>query len=137
MGQGRIIVITGLPGTGKQGASGMAQLANRTLEEELELIHPEYDRNILWLPLFLIGITVSHTYLLHNAAAPWIIPIMCRCNIRQSIFFNLSPNWPTGLWRRNRMIVLIMGASHTGKTVLAQKLLEKYKYPYLSIDHLK
>ncbi len=35
------------------------------------------------------------------------------------------------------MIVLIMGASHTGKTLLAQKLLEKYKYPYLSIDHLK
>lgn len=29
------------------------------------------------------------------------------------------------------------GASHTGKTNLAQKLLEKYKYPYLSIDHLK
>ena len=37
----------------------------------------------------------------------------------------------------NRMIVLITGASHTGKTVLAQKLLEKYHYPYLSIDHLK
>ena len=35
------------------------------------------------------------------------------------------------------MIILIIGASHTGKTVLAQKLLEKYKYPYLSIDHLK
>lgn len=35
------------------------------------------------------------------------------------------------------MIVLITGASHTGKTVLAQKLLEKYKYPYLSMDHLK
>ncbi len=35
------------------------------------------------------------------------------------------------------MIILIMGASHTGKTVAAQKLLEKYKYPYLSIDHLK
>ena len=35
------------------------------------------------------------------------------------------------------MIILIMGASHSGKTVLAQKLLEKYKYPYLSIDHLK
>ena len=35
------------------------------------------------------------------------------------------------------MIVLITGASHTGKTKLAQKLLEKYKYPYLSIDHLK
>ncbi len=35
------------------------------------------------------------------------------------------------------MIVLLTGASHTGKTVLAQKLLEKYKYPYLSIDHLK
>jgi len=35
------------------------------------------------------------------------------------------------------MITLITGASHTGKTALAQKLLEKYKYPYLSIDHLK
>lgn len=35
------------------------------------------------------------------------------------------------------MIVLIAGASHTGKTALAQRLLEKYKYPYLSIDHLK
>ena len=35
------------------------------------------------------------------------------------------------------MIVLIAGASHTGKTALAQKMLEKYKYPYLSIDHLK
>ncbi len=35
------------------------------------------------------------------------------------------------------MIILITGTSHTGKTALAQKLLEKYKYPYLSIDHLK
>ena len=35
------------------------------------------------------------------------------------------------------MIFLITGASHTGKTALAQKLLEKYQYPYLSIDHLK
>ena len=35
------------------------------------------------------------------------------------------------------MVVLITGASHTGKTVLAQRMLEKYKYPYLSIDHLK
>ena len=35
------------------------------------------------------------------------------------------------------MIILITGASHTGKTAIAQKLLEKYKYPYLSIDHLK
>lgn len=35
------------------------------------------------------------------------------------------------------MILLIAGASHTGKTLLAQKLLEKYGYPYLSIDHLK
>ena len=35
------------------------------------------------------------------------------------------------------MIILIAGDTHTGKTLLAQKLLEKYKYPYLSIDHLK
>ena len=34
-------------------------------------------------------------------------------------------------------IIIITGASHTGKTVLAQRMLEKYKYPYLSIDHLK
>ncbi|MEE5991519.1 MAG: adenylate kinase, partial [Lachnospiraceae bacterium] len=27
------------------------------------------------------------------------------------------------------MVILITGASHTGKTVLAQKLLEKYHYP--------
>ena len=35
------------------------------------------------------------------------------------------------------MIVLITGASHTGKTVLSQRLLEKRGWPYLSIDHLK
>lgn len=35
------------------------------------------------------------------------------------------------------MIILIAGASHTGKTALAQKLLENDQYPYLSIDHLK
>ena len=39
--------------------------------------------------------------------------------------------------RYPRMVVLIFGASHTGKTLLAQKILEKYKFPYLSIDHLK
>lgn len=35
------------------------------------------------------------------------------------------------------MIIIISGASHTGKTALAQRLLERYKFPYLSIDHLK
>ena len=35
------------------------------------------------------------------------------------------------------MIVIITGASHVGKTVLAQRMLEQYKYPYLSVDHLK
>ena len=35
------------------------------------------------------------------------------------------------------MILLIGGATHTGKTAYAQKLLGKYQYPYLSIDHLK
>lgn len=35
------------------------------------------------------------------------------------------------------MVILISGASHAGKTALAQKLLEKYRFPYLSIDHLK
>lgn len=35
------------------------------------------------------------------------------------------------------MVILIAGASHTGKTLLAQRLMERYHYPYLSIDHLK
>ncbi|MDO4861595.1 MAG: adenylate kinase [Eubacteriales bacterium] len=35
------------------------------------------------------------------------------------------------------MIILIAGASHVGKTILAQRMLEKVRYPYLSIDHLK
>ena len=35
------------------------------------------------------------------------------------------------------MVILIGGATHTGKTALAQKLLEKHHYPYLSADHLK
>lgn len=35
------------------------------------------------------------------------------------------------------MIILITGASHTGKTLLAQKMLEKYHFPLLSLDLLK
>lgn len=35
------------------------------------------------------------------------------------------------------MIILIGGESHTGKTLLAQRLLEIYHYPYMSLDHLK
>ena len=35
------------------------------------------------------------------------------------------------------MVWLITGASHTGKTALAQRILEKYHVSYLSIDHLK
>ena len=35
------------------------------------------------------------------------------------------------------MIILIAGASHTGKTALADRLLKSYGYPCLSIDHLK
>lgn len=35
------------------------------------------------------------------------------------------------------MIILIAGASHTGKTQLAQQLLERYRYPVLSLDLLK
>ena len=35
------------------------------------------------------------------------------------------------------MVILIAGASHTGKTLLAQRILEARGFPYLSIDHLK
>ncbi len=43
----------------------------------------------------------------------------------------------TALEEDGRMVILLTGASHTGKTLLSQRLLEKYKYPCLSIDHLK
>lgn len=45
----------------------------------------------------------------------------------KSVFAEKSPN----------RVILITGASHTGKTLLAQRMLEKHGYPYLSIDHLK
>lgn len=35
------------------------------------------------------------------------------------------------------MVILLTGASHTGKTLLAQRLVEKYRYPCFSVDHLK
>lgn len=35
------------------------------------------------------------------------------------------------------MVILIGGASHTGKTLLAQRLMERCRYPVLSIDLLK
>lgn len=35
------------------------------------------------------------------------------------------------------MVILISGASHSGKTMLSQRLMEEFQYPYLSIDHLK
>lgn len=35
------------------------------------------------------------------------------------------------------MIILVTGGSHTGKTYYAQKLMEQYSWPYLSLDLLK
>ncbi len=35
------------------------------------------------------------------------------------------------------MVILISGTTHTGKTALSQRLMEKYKMPYFSVDHLK
>lgn len=35
------------------------------------------------------------------------------------------------------MVIFITGATHAGKTALAQKLLEAHHIPYLSLDHLK
>lgn len=35
------------------------------------------------------------------------------------------------------MIIMIGGSTHTGKTALSQKLIEKYHYPCMSLDHLK
>lgn len=38
---------------------------------------------------------------------------------------------------KGTMVLLIGGASHTGKTALSEKLMKKYSVPYFSIDHLK
>lgn len=35
------------------------------------------------------------------------------------------------------MVILIGGSSHVGKTLLSQKLMERLKIPYCSLDHLK
>lgn len=35
------------------------------------------------------------------------------------------------------MVIIITGATHTGKTLLAQRMLETCHFPYLSLDHLK
>ena len=35
------------------------------------------------------------------------------------------------------MVVIITGASHVGKTRLAQMMMEKWHYPYISEDHIK
>ena len=35
------------------------------------------------------------------------------------------------------MVVIITGASHTGKTRLAQRMMEKTAFPYVSEDHIK
>ena len=56
---------------------------------------------------------------------------------KYQVFFGAACIATTAFLEGEEMIVLITGASHTGKTALAQKLLEQYKYPYLSIDHLK
>lgn len=35
------------------------------------------------------------------------------------------------------MVIILTGATHTGKTAAAQRILESYAIPYLSADHLK
>ena len=44
---------------------------------------------------------------------------------------------PSAFLKGAAMVILIGGSSHVGKTLLAQRLLERLKYPYISLDHLK
>ena len=37
---------------------------------------------------------------------------------------------------RASMVIIVTGASHVGKTNLAQMMLEKYHFPYVSQDHI-
>ncbi|WP_300709777.1 adenylate kinase [uncultured Desulfovibrio sp.] len=52
--------------------------------------------------------------------------------LRDGVFCLLS-----GKPGESAMVVIITGATHTGKTLLAQRLLETYHFPYLSVDLLK
>ena len=81
-------------------------------------------------------ISYFHGVEIYHTATPYII------SRQRYIIENNNKLWYNQLDKLEfdgmiEMIILITGASHTGKTALAQKLLEKYKYPYLSIDHLK
>ena len=58
--------------------------------------------------------------------------IRCRVGINQQ-----DSVISKSLFDEVKMVIILTGASHIGKTVLAQRMLEKYKYPYFSIDHLK
>ena len=58
-------------------------------------------------------------------------PISCSSVFQQDSEISKS------LFDEVKMVIILTGASHIGKTVLAQRMLEKYKYPYFSIDHLK
>lgn len=52
----------------------------------------------------------------------------------------INPNigkYRTGWKEGEDMVILIGGDSHTGKTYLAQRLLERFQIPYTSIDHIK
>ena len=60
----------------------------------------------------------------------------CISHLRSKYIARRQP-YTAGRIYMKEMIIIITGASHTGKTLLAQRMLEKYKYPYLSIDHLK
>lgn len=55
---------------------------------KVELVHSEYHGKILGKPLFFIGITVLHPYLLHNGTASWIVSVMRRRNVRKAVLLN-------------------------------------------------
>ena len=56
---------------------------------------------------------------------------------KKSRYVEMMEKERSGFEEAKHVIILITGASHTGKTLLAQQILEKYNYPYLSVDHLK
>jgi hypothetical protein len=55
------------------------------------------------------------------------------------LLLNIDKNNETKHYKNTEeiMVILIGGAGCVGKTLMAQKLLEIYQMPYLSIDHLK
>ena len=63
---------------------------------KVQLVHPKENEGVFRLPLFFIGILITHTQPLHDCAASGVIDIVRCRNIGDPIFFQLLNDRPAG-----------------------------------------